>query len=168
MHARIPQLGYYHTGMGTYVYHDEPQMGDFFSDLTNSLNKGLTSIENQITSLPGQLVQKGQDAATSAFLNTPAGQAAEQRGIQAGIQDYINKTKTFVKTNPTTSLVAVAGIAFLAYAILKPAARAAKETVVQFIPMPGIPAAPAAAAATAAKNPKRRRRHKRHARRGRK
>lgn len=157
-----PQLGYYHSGLGTFVYHDA-NFGDIGTDLSKALQSGINALVGSAGADAQQLATTAQNAAVSALLDTPTGAAAAKSAQQSAIQAYLAKAQTAVTSNPLTTIAIAGGVAFLIYALLAPAkVKKAAQTVYSYVPMPGLAAAPAQQmmAVPVAGNPRRRRRRR--------
>ena len=121
MHNTVPQMGYYHRGLGAFIYDEDriPQMGQWgqannagqmggFNDILNALVKGAeqTGKSPQATQILNNFIQTGsidlsalQDPAMAnvyaELMKVPDFAAAESKAISTGIQ---NKTAQFTKT----------------------------------------------------------------------
>lgn len=134
MHNVYPQMGYYHQGLGRYVYNDAPQMGeypqmgDIFSDIKNALAKGwegaTTSVETQaqlqyknfLTSI-ASLPAAAKEAAIRDFLNTQTGQTLVEEAKQTWLQEQYYK---YVKPNQNYILIgAVVAVGLGLYLFLR-------------------------------------------------
>lgn len=126
MHNRVPQMGYYHKGMGTYIYNDDriPQMGsaqdilDAFvrsgtnigkskelqQDLLNLLNTGSLDLSNLEDLAPGSLLTELE--------KVPEIAALEAKGTAAAVQAKTNQlTKQFTDTfNAYKSQIMILGL----------------------------------------------------------
>lgn len=102
MHNTVPQLGYYHRGLGQFVYNDVPQMGNIVSDLwgsiTGSAGKAVQNqwdtLQNQIKNLPQDLKNK----AISEFLDSPTGEALTEQAKQSWLeQQQVKVQKVYLQ-----------------------------------------------------------------------
>lgn len=167
MQENIQQMGYWHKGLGTFVYHDQQpqraQMGDLFSDILSTVTgsaktaagKQYDAVVKQAEGLPDVLKQK----AISSFLDTPTGQTFQEEAKKGWIQTQADKVKVIYTQNKSTiQNIALASGAIMIALVMYKSFSAGRRY------------APRAAAPAAAGNPRRRRKHraKRHSRRRRK
>jgi len=125
MHNTVPQLGYYHRGLGTFVYNDVPQMGNIVSDLWGSITGSAgqavqnqwDTLQNQIKNLPQDLKNK----AISEFLDSPTGEALTEQakeGWLAQQQAKVQKVYIQYKSQIDTA-VKVAALGVVAIVVMK-------------------------------------------------
>ncbi len=121
MHNRVPQMGFYHKGLGSYIY-NEPQMGNALSDLWGSITGAASGVK------PGNVVltelEKIKADALKNFLETGTGQAAVEDAKKSWIeQQAANAKQTVVqyaakaKANPMITIGAVLAIGAVVYVI---------------------------------------------------
>lgn len=150
MHNSYPQMGcsdggmgYYHAGLGTYIYDEGGQMGnlgaDPLTDLTNILKQQFPGFSNQVigqylsSTTEGQnLVKQGQAVgAQAAAAQLAAQDASIRQQLQAQYQSMISDVQSNYKKYLTYLAIALAagvGIWLVWPSLKKVASPAAMQT----------------------------------------
>lgn len=165
MHNRVQQLGFFHTGLGRFVYNDEPQMGSIWTDIQDTAN----SITDGIYNLQAAGEQIGILPTSGTATTTPV--ATPKPVVRPPTSPSMLTSSTLIKGIPNAVVYSV-GFGLFAFTMLMVFGKKKhKEAVVQYLPMPmqqwmmpqmapvpvAAPPAPAAPAVAKA-NPRKRRR----------
>jgi hypothetical protein len=173
MHNSYPQLGFFHKGLGTYVYNDAPQMGSLWTDLRDALTGGVKSAtqqaEDRLKDTVNNVTPSIKNTVMSYFLDTPTGERLVAEAKEGWLAQQTENARVFYINNKGTINMALVGVGavVLIGALWKARSsgyKAAAKRAAAPMAVPFSGAAPAAAT-----NPRRRKRKmKKHYRRKRK
>lgn len=172
MHNSYPQLGFYHKGLGRYVYTDAPQMGSIWTDIRDAVTGGVKNATQQAEDKLKDTVQNVspsiKNTIMSYFLDTPTGERLVAEAKEGWLAQQQENVRVFYLNNKGTINMALVGVGvvLLIGALWKARSsgyKAAKKASAPVVaPFSG-------AAPVAASNPRRRKRKmKKHYRRKRK
>lgn len=137
MHNRVPQMGYYHKGMGTYIYNDDriPQMGSLQDimdavvrsgsnigkskeaqqDLLNFISTGNLDLSNLENLAPSSLLSELEKVPEIAAIEAKATAAAVQTKTNQLTKQFSDTFNAYKSQIMFAGLLAVGGFAFWMY-----------------------------------------------------